>query len=327
MSTILIVDPNPDERRAYTTLLGNFGHRLLEAGDGIQALEIARAELPDLVISAILMPHMDGFTLIRRLRAEPLLAGIPVIFQTSNYLESEIHRLAQASGVKHILAKPADPQEVLRAVSENLKRPTRSTKLPQTGQLQREHLQLLADKLYEKVSELETANDRLRNLSLTDELTGLNNRRGFMILATGLLKFARRADLPLCLLYIDLDCLKSINDTFGHGTGDAAITRFARILTESFRDSDVVGRLGGDEFVVLTIDAAENDLSSIQDRLQKNVDLRNSQSTSGYALSFSLGVIQVDLKAPVTMEELLLQADAAMYKHKQSRKRAVNGVS
>lgn len=323
MATILIVDTNSDERRIYTTLLGNFGHRLLEASDGVQALEVARAELPDLVISDILMPHMDGFTLARRLRAEPLLATIPVIFQTASHPEAEVRRLAEASGVQHILAKPAEPQDILRAVNENLKRPTAPSRLPQTGQLQREHLQFLADKLYEKVSELETANDRLRNLSLTDELTGLNNRRGFMILATGLLKFARRADLPLCLLYMDLDCLKSINDTFGHGTGDAAITRFARILTETFRDSDVIGRLGGDEFVVLTVDAAENDMDHIQDRLQKNVDYRNSESTSGYALSFSVGMIRVDLESSITMEELLAQADAAMYKHKQARKRPV----
>lgn len=323
MATILIVDTNPDERRAYTTLLGNFGHRLLEASDGAQALEVARAELPDLVISDILMPRMDGFTLARRLRAEPLLAAVPVIFQTANYQESEVRRLADASGVQHILAKPADPQDILRAVNETIKRPAAPSKLPQTGQLQREHLQLLADKLYQKVSELETANDRLRNLSLTDELTGLNNRRGFMILATGLLKFARRAGLPLCLLYIDLDCLKSINDTFGHSTGDAAIIRFAGILTETFRDSDVVGRLGGDEFVVLTIDAAENDLANIQSRLEKNVDERNNQVTAGYALSFSLGMIQVDLQSSVTMEELLNQADEAMYRHKQARKRAV----
>jgi diguanylate cyclase (GGDEF)-like protein len=323
MATILIVDTNPADRRAYTTLLGNFGHRLLEAGDGAQALEVARTELPDLVISDILMPHIDGFTMVRRLHAEPLLAGVPVIFQTVSYLEPEIQRLAQASGVKHVLAKPADPQEILRAINETIKRPTAPSRLPQTGQLQREHLQLLADKLYQKNLELEDANDRLRSLSLTDELTGLNNRRGFMILATGLLKFARRANFPLSLLYIDLDCLKSINDTFGHGTGDAAIIRFARILTETFRDSDVVGRLGGDEFVVLTLDADENDVDRVQDRLQKNVDYRNSESTSGYALSFSLGMIQVDLESSSTMEELLAEADAAMYKHKQARKRPV----
>lgn len=321
MATILIVDPSATDRRMYVTLLGNFGHRFLEASNGAEGLELARAELPDLIISSIIMPKIDGFTFVRRLRAEPLLAGIPVIFQTANYLETEVSKLARASGVQHILPKPTEPQEILRTISEALKRPTTPSRLPQTGQLQREHLQLMADKLYQKVVELERTNDRLRNLSLTDELTGLNNRRGFMILATALLKFARRADHPLCLLYIDLDSLKSINDTFGHIAGDAAITQFANILTETFRDSDVIGRMGGDEFVVLTIDAAESELMNIQVRLQKNVDAYNLRVGPGAALSFSIGVIRVGLDSNIMMEELLSQADAAMYKHKQSRRR------
>ena len=320
MATILIVDANPSDRRSYVTLLGNFGHRFLEANDGAEALELARAELPDLIITDVLMPHMDGFTLVRRLRAEPLLMGVPVIFQTANYDVSEIHRLARASGIQYVLRKLAEPQEILRAVQASLKRPTIPSKLPQTGQLEREHLELLADKLYQKVSELEKANDRLRNLSLTDGPTSLNNRRGFMILATGLLKFARRADYPASLLYIDMDSLKHINDTFGHAAGDAALTHFAKILTDTFRDSDVIGRLGGDEFVVLMVDATENDLTSMQARLQSNVDAHNRQA-DGHALSFSLGVIRVDSNSTDTMEVLLSQADAAMYKHKQSRKR------
>jgi diguanylate cyclase (GGDEF)-like protein len=319
MATILIVDANPTDRRSYITLLGNFGHRLLEAIDGIQALELARAELPDLIITEILMPNMDGFTLVRRLRAEPLLMAVPVIFQTAHYFESEVRRLAMATGIHHILGKPADPQEILRTIQEALNQPTAPSKLPKTGQLQREHLQLLADKLYQKNTELEKANDRLRSLSLTDELTGLNNRRGFMILATGLLKFARRAGHPLCLLYIDMDSLKHINDSLGHAEGDMALTHFSHILTETFRDSDVIARLGGDEFVILTIGASQGDLAGIQTRLQGNVDTYNLQSVRGYALSFSLGVIWVDLNS--TMEALLAQADAAMYKHKQSRKR------
>jgi diguanylate cyclase (GGDEF)-like protein len=325
MATILIVDTNPVDRRVYTTLLGNYGHRLLEAGDGAQALEVARAELPDLVISEILMPRMDGFTLVRRLRAEPLLAGVPVIFQTANYFEAEVQRLARASGVQSILAKPADPQEILRAVNEHIKHPVTSKRLPQTGKLQREHLQLLADKLYEKNMELEKANDRLRNLSLSDELTGLNNRRGFMILATGLLKFARRTGQSLSLLYIDLDSLKAMNDTLGHAAGDRAIIQFAGILGETFREADVIGRLGGDEFVVLTVEASEKDLKNVQARLQQNVENYNRQTTPGAALAFSLGVIHVAPDSSATMEEFLAQADAAMYKHKQSRKRAVRG--
>jgi diguanylate cyclase (GGDEF)-like protein len=321
VATILIVDANPADRRWYITLLGNYGHRLLEASDGVEALALAQAELPELIITDILMPRLDGFSLVRRLRAEPLLAGIPVIFQTAIYDMSEIHKLAGASGVQHILRKAAEPQEILRAVNESLKQPTKPGRLPQTGQLQREHLELLADKLYQKVSELEKANDRLRSLSLSDALTGLNNRRGFMILATGLLKFARRAGYSLYLLYIDLDSLKYINDTFGHAAGDATISHFSRILNDTFRDSDVIGRLGGDEFVALMADANESDLASIQSRLQNNVNAYNLRSDPRQALAFSLGVIRVEPQSTITMEELLSEADAAMYQHKLNRRR------
>lgn len=321
MATILIVDTRSTDRQLYITLLSSFGHRVLEAGDGVQALELARTELPDLVITDIVMPNMDGFTLARRLRAEPLLAGVPVIFQTVHYLEAEVRKLATASGIQHILGKPAEPQEILHTVHEALKKPTAPARLPQTGQLQREHLQLLADKLYEKNLELEKTNERLRSLSLTDELTGLNNRRGFMILANGLLKFARRANHPLCLLYVDMDSLKKINDTFGHAHGDIALTHFAHILTETFRDSDVIARMGGDEFAILTIDATEGSLIAIQARLQSNVDAHNLVSISGYTLSFSLGIIRVDLSTTFTVEALLAQADEAMYAHKRHKKR------
>jgi len=92
MATILIVDTSQSDRRMYITLLGNFGYRLLEASDGAEALELARTELPDLIISSIIMPKLDGFTFVRRLRAEPLLAAVPVIFQTANYLEAEVSK-------------------------------------------------------------------------------------------------------------------------------------------------------------------------------------------------------------------------------------------
>lgn len=321
MATILVVDANPTDRRSYITLLGNFGHRLIEASDGVEALDVARSELPDLIITDILMPNMDGFSLVRRVRTEPLLMATPVVFHTANYDESEIHRLARSSGIQYILRKPAEPQEILRAVNESLKQPTIPSRLPQTGQLQRAHLQLLADKLYQKVAELEKANERLRSTSLNDGLTGLNNRRGFMILATSLLKFARREGFSVSLLYIDLDSLKYINDKFGHAAGDGAITQFSRILTDTFRDSDIIGRLGGDEFVILMVDASEDDLASMRTHLQNNVDAHNAQTAEGHTLSFSLGEIRAEADSTITMEELLSEADAAMYQHKVQRRR------
>jgi diguanylate cyclase (GGDEF)-like protein len=322
MATILIVDSNPTDRRSYITLLSNFGHRLMEANDGTQGWELARTELPDLIITDVLMPGMDGFALVHRLRAEPLLVSVPIIFHTANYDDSEIHRLARSSGIQHILRKPAEPYDILRAVNESLKSLAAPSRPPNTGQLPQEHLQLLVDKLYQKIADLEKANERLRSHSLTDGMTGLNNRRGFMILATGLLKFARRAGYSSCLVYIDLDSLKYINDTFGHIGGDTALTQFARILTETFRDSDVIGRLGGDEFVALITDATENDIAGMQTLLQSNVEAYNVQAEPGQALAFSLGIIRADPDSSMTMEEFLLQADEAMYLHKQRRKRS-----
>lgn len=142
-----------------------------------------------------------------------------------------------------------------------------------------------------------------------------------MILATGLLKFARRAGVSSCLIYIDLDSLKYINNVFGHRGGDSALTQFSRILSETFRESDIIARLGGDEFVILLIDATEEDLTDMQARLQSGVDAYNQQVESGYSLSFSMGGIRVDSKSRITMEALLSMADEAMSKHKQARKR------
>lgn len=320
MATILIVDTNPGDLRSSIALLNDFDHRLLEARDGSEALQMAQAELPDLVITEVIMPKMDGFSLARRLRADPLLSSVPIIFQTANHADEDLRKLALAVGIHIVIGKPSVPQEVLRAVHDALNRPTRPIRLPQTGELQREHLQLLADKLFQKNLELEKANERLRSLSLTDELTGLNNRRGFLILAAGLLKFARRANHPLCLLYIDMDCLKQLNDTCGHAEGDIALTHFVTLLTETFRDSDVIGRMGGDEFVILTVDAAEKDIAAIRARLQSNINDYNRQSVRGYNLSFSLGVAQLDLSATFTIDEALAQADALMYQQKRMKK-------
>jgi len=117
-----------------------------------------------------------------------------------------------------------------------------------------------------------------------------------------------------------MDSLKQINNSFGHAEGDTALNHFARILTETFRDSDVIARMGGDEFAVLTIDSTATNIAVIQGRLKSNVDTYNLVSVRGYALSFSLGIIPVDLDSTFTVDALLAQADTAMYEHKQGKK-------
>src|SRR6266404_9541031 len=120
MATILIVDDRPANREFLTTLLGYGGHRLLEAGDGAEALALARAEHPDLVIADILMPTMDGYELVRQIRADSVIAKTPVIFYTAHYHEQEAQALARACGVSCVLTKPAEPQTILNAVAAAL---------------------------------------------------------------------------------------------------------------------------------------------------------------------------------------------------------------
>ena len=155
MATILVVDDQPVNRSFLTTLLGYRGHRLLEASGGREALEAARAEHPDLVITDILMPTMDGFEFVRQLRLEPPTAAVPVIFYTAAYQRWESYPLAEAAGGVHHLDKPADPEVILRAVDQALGSARSWAPIPPVEEFDREHLRLLTDKLARKVDELE----------------------------------------------------------------------------------------------------------------------------------------------------------------------------
>src|SRR5258706_4060512 len=116
MAPILIVDDRPTNRQFLVTLLGYGGHRLLEAANGAEALERVRAEHPDLVITDILMPTMDGYEFVGHLKADPDLAPIPVIFYTATYSEAQAKALADSCGVRIVLPKPCDPERILAAV-------------------------------------------------------------------------------------------------------------------------------------------------------------------------------------------------------------------
>jgi PAS domain S-box-containing protein len=164
MPTILVVDDRPENRSFLATLLGYKGHRLLEASDGEEALEVVRAERPDLIIADLLMPTMDGYEFVRRLRAETAVAHTPVVFFTAHYHEREAQALAHNCGVAHVLFKPADPQVVLRTVEGALGRAAPPPAAPPPDDFDREHLRLVTDKLSQKAAELHVTNRRLAAL-------------------------------------------------------------------------------------------------------------------------------------------------------------------
>jgi two-component system, cell cycle response regulator len=174
--------------------------------------------------------------------------------------------------------------------------------------------------LAQRVAELEQAQETLRKLSLTDDLTGLYNRRGFFTLAEQHLKTARRAHKEASLIYTDLDGLKRINDTHGHDEGSRALKVIADVLRSTFRSSDIIARIGGDEFVILETYAGPNDSETSIARLQENLRLRNAQQMNGYQLSLSIGVARVAADDQPTIEALLTRGDGLMYQQKRSKR-------
>jgi len=161
--------------------------------------------------------------------------------------------------------------------------------------------------------------EQLRVLSVTDELTGLSNRRSFFLLAEQHIKMADRLRQEFILFSADMDGLKLINDTWGHRAGDDAIIAIANILRSTLRDSDIVARIGGDEFAGLMINSNTEDASAMVDRLQSEVETWNRAATKPFSLAVSIGLVQYDPQQPSSLENLLALADNRMYTAKKRK--------
>jgi diguanylate cyclase (GGDEF)-like protein len=174
--------------------------------------------------------------------------------------------------------------------------------------------------IFRDISDRKIMEERLRSTSITDMLTGVLNRRGFFTLAHKQWKLADRSRKAMALLFIDLDGLKQINDDWGHRAGDLALIDTARILKESFRESDIIARIGGDEFSVLITELAETDMMDVITRhVYENVEKHNKEGRRSYHLSISMGVVNYDPDHPRSVDELMTEADALMYENKKRK--------
>jgi diguanylate cyclase (GGDEF)-like protein len=162
----------------------------------------------------------------------------------------------------------------------------------------------------------------LRSLSLIDDLTGLYNRRGFSDLGEQYLKLARRSGRGVTMVYLDLDRFKTINDSLGHHVGDRALLKVADILRATFRRSDIIARLGGDEFGVLALEAADESSELLVQRLRERVVDFNRSSPEPYQLSVSIGMAHHDDDLRVRLEDMVAEADSAMYREKHGKRAA-----
>jgi diguanylate cyclase (GGDEF)-like protein len=215
------------------------------------ALEALERMPAEVLLTDIVMPGMRGLELVRRVKH--LYPSMTSIVMTG-FVEEFSYDEAIRSGAADLIKKPFAVQELLVRIK---------------------HAKL---------------QDHLRELSITDELTGLSNRRGFFAFAQQQMKHARRNNERMVLFFADLDDLKNINDTFGHVAGDRALTDAARIFVETFRDSDIIARMGGDEFAVIMGNAPDSGIETARNRLEKRLEQYNSRRDDcspwvGYVLS------------------------------------------
>jgi diguanylate cyclase (GGDEF)-like protein/PAS domain S-box-containing protein len=178
-----------------------------------------------------------------------------------------------------------------------------------------------AKKLDQVLRELQRSNKKLENLSLTDELTGLHNRRGFFTLGLQQLKIAKRLEQGVFLIFLDIDDLKQINDTYGHPAGDDVLKAVATILRTTLRESDIFGRIGGDEFAVLAIRSKKAGERTLANRLETSFASFSRNKPRRLHLSVSMGVVRFDPGRFGSLEELLARADDLMYQQKRSKTR------
>ena len=171
------------------------------------------------------------------------------------------------------------------------------------------------------ISERKRMEEKLQTLSITDELTGLYNRRGFFTFANKELKISSRMKEGVLLLYADLDYLKAINDGFGHEKGDMLLVKTADLLKDIFRGSDIIARIGGDEFVIFSIGNTHKDVETLQARLEKGIENYNNKRDHIFKMSISMGIVYCKQECSCSIDELLSQADQLMYENKRHKEK------
>jgi two-component system cell cycle response regulator len=281
--TIIVVDDDVSILDVLRQSLFLEGYSCETFTRGEEALDALARAPSDVLLTDIVMPGMRGFDLVRR--AKELRPAMTVIVMTG-FAEEFSYDEAIRAGAADFIKKPFAVHELLVRIK---------------------HAKM---------------QDNLRELSITDELTGLANRRGFFSFAQQLLRQVRRTGERMVLLYADLDNLKAINDTQGHLAGDRVLADTARIFRETFRDSDIIARMGGDEFAVVLVNATDAGVAAAEDRLGKRLDEYNARRDGTCHLAVSIGVAVFDPASPGTLDELIRQADTRMYEEKQRKKGA-----
>jgi diguanylate cyclase (GGDEF)-like protein len=288
---VLVVDDDPDKSHLLEFALQMAGYDVRLAGDGKQGLAAIESYQPDLVIADVMMPYVDGYELARRIRDNPKTRFIPVILQTAGRPKAEDLRRGSEVGALGYITDPTDIDLLLARART-----------------------LLDFKSYL---------DSCEEAAFTDHLTGLANRRRFERQLEREVARTLRYGHPFCLLMLDVDQFKLVNDTHGHEAGDEALNRVARTLQEGTRGIDVAARVGGEEFGIILTETTLQGGIEVAERLRlaiKSVDIPLVGR-----ITASFGVAECPSGAQ-TARELVALADAALYDAKRQGRDRVAGM-
>ena len=281
---ILIVDDNHSNIDFLVGLLAEYD--ISVAIDGERALEQIAQERPELILLDVSMPGMDGYEVCSIIKSNPKTKDIPVLFLSAHTDAESIVKGFDVGGVDYI-TKPYCPREVLARVETHLK--------------------------------LKELRDELEKMAFEDPMTGVANRRRFFEKANILFSEAQSENLPLCLLAVDIDKFKEINDTFGHDVGDAVIGELVKIIKKELGKNDCISRFGGDEFIIMTMQSNQKKALNLVKKIQENIAKTHFLLGVPIRFSVSIGLAEVE-NFDENIDALLKRADQNLYKEKRTKR-------
>ena len=305
---ILIVDDHEDNIELLRARLEARGYEVHGANDGFQALEAVERVSPDLILLDVMMPKMDGMEVVRRLKAKrdnkehPF---IPVIMQTAlDSTENKVEGLD--AGADDYITKPINFAELEARINSQLR------------------IKKLQTELKERDNELSELNAKLQKISLTDGLTGVDNRRSLEERLKEMWGHSVRLHEPMALIMCDIDKFKSVNDDYGHQAGDSVLKEIAQLLKDEAREIDRVGRYGGEEFLLILSGTVLDAAVTFAERLREKVE-NHTFSYEGGTLrrTMSCGVAGVPHPRVTDQEALVRAADDALYVAKETGRNRV----
>jgi diguanylate cyclase (GGDEF)-like protein len=290
---VLVVDDSPVYRKLVEHALEDGGYFPIFAKSGRQALELYAQHGPSIVITGWLMSDLSGPELCARIRSDQQRPYTYIIVLSSKTEKDNVVE-GLAAGADDYLTKPFYPNELLARIGVGRR----------TMDLHRE---------------IAAKNKLLEEMAHTDSLTGVPNRRAIEEWAARQLRGAARHGYSLWVVHADLDCFKDVNDNYGHDEGDQVLRKFAEVLKEFTRGSDISGRMGGDEFLLVVTHVDEKHIHLTVERLRERfAALKFYFAGDSISVTASFGVCGFQGKEPPEFCKLVRQADKALYSAKRA---------